>query len=117
MSGLALILALGGVLPLPFEALSLDSGSLDSGAHAARASVEAGALLLDLEFKAPGSFDELGRTLENGLSVGDLHIGVDGTPGNPFLSNFFSANEIRFTEIDFETVVSHVMVRVQVTLD
>lgn len=117
MSGLALILALGGVLPLPFEALSLDSGSLDSGAHGARASMEVGALQLDLDLNAAGSFDELGRALENGLSVGELHIGVDGTPGNPFLSTFLSANEIRFTEIDFETVVSHVMVRVQVTLD
>lgn len=114
MSGLLLLLAIGGVLPVP--ALLLPSSVLE---RAREVSIDAGSLHLELDLAAPApsGLDDLGRTLGDGIALGDLHVGLDGVPGQPFLSNFLSQHEIRFTHIDPETVVSQVMVRVRMTLD
>ncbi|UJR79488.1 hypothetical protein [Sandaracinus amylolyticus] len=114
MSGLLLLLAIGGVLPVP--ALLLPSAVLE---RAGEVSLDAGSLhlTLDLVAPAPSGLDDLGRTLGDGIALGDLRVGLDGVPGQPFVSNFLSEHEIRFTHLDPETVVSQVMVRVRMTLD
>ena len=116
MSGLLLLLAIGGVLPVP--ALLLPSSLLEPIANVGEVSIDAGSMHLTLDLAASsGQLDELGRTLGDGITLGDLHVGLDGVPGQPFLSNLLSEHEIRFTQIDPETVVSQVMVRVRMTLD
>lgn len=115
MSGLALVLSLSGLLPVP----ALVSSAALAPPPAARLSLEPGALLLGLDLGAgsSGQLDALGRTLGQGLGVDRVHFGIDGQPATPFISNFLHAHEIRITHIDPQAVASSVMIQLRVTLD
>ena len=111
----ALALSLGSVhwtpAPAPGAGLDLHSGELSVDVEALHA-----ALSLSEESR-PAALDELGEILERGLSFGNLQVGLEGTPSGPFIGNFYYANEIRFRNVDPESVASSLMVRVSVGLD
>lgn len=110
MYGLFLILALAGVLPAPGLLRTQLDAAPPSGGEA---------LLLDVDLAArdEDGLDDLGRTLSRGLELGELRVGPEGTPGAPFLSNFFHEHELRFTRLDPEAALSSVMIQVRVDLD
>lgn len=116
MSGLVLVLSLTGLLPASFLPKSVLP--TDDRVWLAPASLQ---LEVDLEGD-PGELDDLGRTLGRGLALGPMHVGIGGTPGRPFVSNFMIAHEIqlpeiRITELDPATLASNLMIQVTFTLE
>ena len=109
LSGLLLLLAAAGVLP--------DPGLLSEVLLVVEPASASLHLEVDLAARPEDGMDELGRTLGRGLPLGDLRIGPEGVPGAPFLSNFFHAHELRFTELDPVAALSSVMIQVRVDLE
>lgn len=113
MPGLVLVLSLAGLTPGPF----LRKTVIVPTEHAWLAP---SALLLDVDLDGSdaGALDELGRTLGRGLGAGSVHLGIEGVPGSPFVSNFLHAHEIpRITNIDPETLAGNLMLQLRVELD
>lgn len=111
----ALALSLGSVhwtpAPPPGPGLNLHGRALSVDLEALQAALALG------DESRPAALDELGEILERGLSFGNLQVGLEGTPSGPFIGNFYYANEIRFRNVDPESVASSLLVRVSVELD